>query len=454
MTDSDVPAPERAVLPRDLSEFLAEFSIGVHRFAMYPPGHPSLDDVVKNVEEHLGALLLEQTTLSIGVAHRQLIIEGVATDARHPLLSDLAKRLHDHQLAAISFERGVDSTEVAGLMEELAGEALRGGTPLGLRPQSEFPKWEHARLYPLGYDHLEIKGEPGASATEMDRTSLLWLGLARSALASEEPLGDDPDPSIVAKSIGRHRGESAYEQVVVGYLLQLAEELKTSEGAESESVSRRVSELIDELDDDTLSRLINFKGDAEQQQRFALDANQVLAADSVLKVLNAAASNSEQTISHSMTRLLTKLATHAEEGSGQLGAKADAALRDNVEALISDWALEDPNPGAYTNVLDAMARSAPIFEVAAAGEEEPLTGAERLVEMALEIDAWGPMVEKAVGDFVEDGGASTLIHLVREAPEHNQVAAHVLDRLTSPAAFHALVQPGTPGCGSPGASDR
>ncbi len=43
-------------------------------------------------------------------------------------------------------------------------------------------------------------------------------------------------------------------------------------------------------------------------------------------------------------------------------SQADTALRENIEALITGWDLKDPNPEAYTNVLDAIARAAPIFQ--------------------------------------------------------------------------------------------
>ena len=61
---------------------------------MYPPGHPSLDPVVGSIIARLAALLGERRTLSIGVAAKQRVIEGMVTDQDHPVLSDLATRLH------------------------------------------------------------------------------------------------------------------------------------------------------------------------------------------------------------------------------------------------------------------------------------------------------------------------------------------------------------------------
>src|SRR2546429_7666529 len=59
------------------------------------------------------ALLLEdRATISLGVARNQLVIEGVATHPKHPVLRELAGRLHPHHLGAITFPRGVEPAEV------------------------------------------------------------------------------------------------------------------------------------------------------------------------------------------------------------------------------------------------------------------------------------------------------------------------------------------------------
>ena len=360
MTQADLQAEKKqAALSRELSEFLIEFSIAVHRFAMYPPGHPSLAPAVENVVGRLAVLFEDRRSLAIGVAHRQLVIEGVTTDPRHPVLSDLARRLHGHELAAVSFSKGTNTREVEGLLQLLAKGSERGGDPVGLLPRDQIPSWEHARIFPVGYEQLELKGETGEEGKGMDRATQLWLGLAQSALASDEPLDPEAthDPGSLARTIGGHQQEAAYDQVIVGYLLQLADELKSGGGRESEKVRRRVSTLVSELGDETLSRLVEMGGDKAQRHQSLLDANQGLAVEAVVKVVRAAADAGAQTISTSMTRLLSKLAAHAEKGGERVRGQADTALRENVEELIADWRLADPNPDQYTTVLDAMARS-------------------------------------------------------------------------------------------------
>ena len=44
---------------------------------------------------------------------------------------------------------------------------------------------------------------------------------------------DAASPAAVADAIDRHQGAEAYDQVVVGYLLQIAAELKNATGADA-----------------------------------------------------------------------------------------------------------------------------------------------------------------------------------------------------------------------------
>ena len=433
-------AVQQASLSRELSEFLIELSIGVHRYAMYPAGHPSHDPVLDNIVGRLSELFSERTSISIGVAARQLIIEGMATDQKHPVLSDLARRLHEHQLGAISFARGVTASEIAGLLEVLAEESGRGETPIGMREADDFPTWEHAKVHRVGYEKLELRDESGAEpSAELDRATALWLGLAQAALASDESLAASPDATTIARTIEGHGRDEAYDQAIVGYMLQLTDELKDTTDGESGKVRARVSTLMNELDENTLERLVKFGGNSAQRKKFVLDANQSLAVDSVVKVVSAAAATSEQTISSSMTRMLSKLAMHASGGTGGGGARsqADTALRENVESLIEGWELKDPNPEAYTTVLDAMATAAPVFQPP--DESDEITGAVRLVQMALEVDAFGPTISKAVQDMVTQGGTGGLMDMIATCPEGNAAAATIKQYLTSPEQFRKFL---------------
>ncbi len=69
--DEPEQAAQQASLSRELSEFLIELSIGVHRYAMYPAGYPSHEPVLDNIIRRLIELFVNRTSVSIGVAARQ-----------------------------------------------------------------------------------------------------------------------------------------------------------------------------------------------------------------------------------------------------------------------------------------------------------------------------------------------------------------------------------------------
>ena len=88
---------------RDLSAFLVQLSIALHKSAAYPAGHPMVAAAADVAVKTLGQLLCQRPTLALGVARNQLIIEGEATDPAHPVLRGLAQRLYRRQVGGLTF---------------------------------------------------------------------------------------------------------------------------------------------------------------------------------------------------------------------------------------------------------------------------------------------------------------------------------------------------------------
>lgn len=430
---SGSPRAERATLSRDLADFLIELSIALHKHAMYPLGHPSLGPSAAGVTRRAELLLEDRTTLSLGVARQQLVIEGVATDPKHPVLAELAGRLHRHHLGALTFRRGLEQAEVADVLKTLAVEAERSGEPLGLGPSQRLRAWAHVRLHPLTYERLKLVDDAAAAAEGGARAAQLWVGLARAALTAQEGDGGraQTEPAAIARAIDEHprTDAAAYDQVIVGYLLQIAEELKTAGSAEAVALRRRTSRLIRALKPETLRRLVEMGGDFTQRRKFVNDAADGMAVDAVLEIVQAAADSSQQTISHSLVRMLSKLAAHAEAGAEQVRPQADAALRDQVRRLLRDWTLPDPNPGAYGAALQRMSRAAP--PSAAADADAHPTEPDRIVAMALEVDTVSERVLNAAGRVVQEGRLGRLLDALEDVPESQWTAAALWARIAT-----------------------
>ncbi len=472
---------QRAALSRELSDFLIEFSIALHKHSMYPGGHPTLGPASQGVARRLNGLLAERGTLSLGVARDQLVIEGVATDPRHPVLKDLAERLHRHHLGAISFTRGVVGEEIEAGLKLLAVDATRAGEePLGLRPLNQIASWPHIRLFPLTFDRLQLlegeegeplEGEQKASTPPATKSAQLWVGLARAALAAEgvekpappestsaepgapltdaegEAAGDgvepaaelsaaDAKPEAVAQAIESHERGTAYDQVIVGYMLQIADELKTAGGSAALALKRRMSKLISALDQTTLSRLLDMGGDLTQRRQFILDASQGMAVEAVVDLVRAA-SGTGAPISRSMLRMLTKLGHHAERGSSAARGIAEADLREQVGELVRGWALADPNPDGYAAALEKMAQTSPAL--LAPGEAQFAPEPVRMLEMACETGATGGAVTRAVAQLVAAGQLDAALNVVERAPRPSAATDAIGGRMATAETLGSLL---------------
>ena len=428
-------APADATLSRELGDFLVELSIAFHKHAIYPAGHPLVRSAVDAVTTKLWGLLTNRSALSIGVARRQLIIEGVATDANHPLLQELASKLHRHHLGAVKLMAGITRDELSEALATMAVDAGRMERPLGLDAAETSARWAHVKIYPLTYEKLELLDEedaeheaqaPEEGQMRAGRAAQLWVGLARAALAADAAGHDAPqaqeheqtqtlEPVAVAKAIDEHQREVAYDQVIVGYLLQIADELKTAKSAETGALQRRISGLVGALRPETLQRLLDMSGDNRQRRQFVLDASQGMTVDAVVELVKAAAEAEQQTISHSLMRMFSKLARHAGDADTTKRTLADHSLREQVVRLIREWSLDDPNPEAYRRVLEEISRQGPA-EVAPSPfslDCEP----DRVVKMGLEVGVVGARVEHAVTTMLEARKVGALLDLVEQAPD-------------------------------------
>ena len=155
LVPSEDPKSGRSVLTRELSEFLVELSVALHRHSMYPTGHPSLGPAVEAIVRRAEKLLQDRPMIALGVARRQLIIEGVATDPNQAVLRRLAEGLHRHHIGAMSISRGVEPDEFRDALLALSHEAERDG-PLGLRRSGQQIEWRHLKLHPLNFDGLAL----------------------------------------------------------------------------------------------------------------------------------------------------------------------------------------------------------------------------------------------------------------------------------------------------------
>jgi hypothetical protein len=426
---------------RELTEFLLELAVASQRRAMYPGGHPSLETSEQRVLDRLGPLLMTRHALTVGVARDQLIIDGVATDNRNNLLRALAGRMHAHRIAGVKFIPGLTPQELTDLLSRLAREA--DGSLME-------PNWAHVQLYRQAYDRLTlVEDEPGANTGEprrVPRAAQLWLALAQAALnvASDANAPANTDPKVMADAINQNttmKSTDAYEQVVVGYLLQIADELRTTEGADTMALRGRVSSLVANLSPEALQRLLTMGGDLGQRRAFLLDATAGMAIEAVLAIAVAAANVSRRVISQPLMRMLVKLASHAQRGAPPLRAATDAAFRDQVRELVEGWTLPDPTSELYSKALDDLAQpvdGAPIISgITQVGEPE------RIFEISLELRNTAPPLWDATQALIGRGDITWLLDTLDRCTPDNPLPGVIRTRIATPAHFRLLLNAAT-----------
>jgi hypothetical protein len=96
-----------------------------------------------------------------------------------------------------------------------------------------------------------------------------------------------------------------------------------------------------------------------------------------------------------------------------------------VAQLITEWDLEDPNPGSYTAVLEGMGRQSPVGTEA---DEIVACEPETVLQIALETDCGGPRAYAALEALVAGGRLPAAVELLRGAPGATNATAEAMWR--------------------------
>ncbi len=415
---AEPPAARTETISRRAAEFLIELSVGLQKRAMYPPGHPHLRSSDDRLIRKTGALLETEALVVFGIGREQIVVDGVSTDARNNLFRELAERLHRHRLAALRLNRGVTVSELDLLVGLLGTDPARSVRAGGIF--SEAASLQHIQLQPIEYERIVLDPtDPGVgSGPLIARHEDLWTDLARLAAESSpgSPDAMEAEPVILARSIDCGSADANYDREMLGRLTHLAEELAERNDPRDEALKARISKLLAALRPGTLVRLLAAGEDDEHRKRFARAASTALDVEAVMKVLEAVATASNQEVSHHLFRLLRKMGKVGDGVPNETRVAADSALRKNVNRLLEDWRLEDPNPETYTAALDTMA-----FTASVQGGRTEACDPIVILQAAIEADVGGSRVELATREALTAGRLEELIEVLEKAPDQRRV---------------------------------
>lgn len=259
--------------------------------------------------------------------------------------------------------------------------------------------------------------------------------LSRAAYGIEDPTRPVPpvDGRQLAPVITQHPPERSYYVEIERALARLAAELKHDGDAEADAVRRRVSELMSALPQDALRSIIGSTGDAAHKRDLLDDAASGFPIDALLRLVLAAAAEAGFEMSRPLVRLLYKLAVQTRLGPPQLRAHAERALRAQVESLIARWWVVQHN--AMTFGFESM------FQTPAAGAHADAVEpeADRMVNMAVEVDAVGMPIWGPITQMLADGRFRELLDLLRDAPSDSHAARAIAEHVATPQRLSALL---------------
>src|SRR3954471_6263319 len=101
-------------------ELLRRFASGVRAAQLYAADHPLIGRNVDGILAVLKTLHTLQASIAIGIVGNQLVVSDTPMPKASSGMAELIKRLKDHNIERISFERGVTADEAGAFMHAVA----------------------------------------------------------------------------------------------------------------------------------------------------------------------------------------------------------------------------------------------------------------------------------------------------------------------------------------------
>ncbi len=365
--------------------FLVEFARAVQRWGMYPAGHPAVVSMAESVTAQAGEYLAAHPSLSIRIDSNHLTVEDVETDPEQALFRGLSRRLYRHFLYNLTFERGLQATELTDFISAVSVSPGPLAEPLGNAGKDLDGRWPHIRIELIPFESLALARE----CPEDDDT--YWAGEAESQAALAQ----------------------AQQQLADLNLPKLSEVLRGADTSDPGALHEGISRLVLDMEPGTLQRLMLSLPDSYRRS-----AAQTAVEQSIQEIIEAADEGQGGNASQALLRLLVKLAllTETDEECPETDEESDAMLAALLQRMGSGWDIEDPNPQEYEETLRSFDRTAREFAGDIEWEDDPDN--ERIVQISLEIDETAPPTLKATANLISGGRTGGLMDILDNSPEN------------------------------------
>ena len=101
-------------------ELLRRFASGVRAAQLYAADHPLLGRNVEGLLAALRGLHPQNRSVAIGIVGNQLVVAATPMPKASSGMNELIKRLRDHEIERIAFDRGVTADEISAFVHAIA----------------------------------------------------------------------------------------------------------------------------------------------------------------------------------------------------------------------------------------------------------------------------------------------------------------------------------------------
>lgn len=398
-------------------QLLTRFAGTLNRRRAYSPSHPIVVAAEEQLLEAATTALRGRSTLSIGIARNELLVDGELWDVKNGTARELANRLHRRGVGAMAIEAGLTLDDLREALTWLAREPggandvppASGGlhitrTAYDLLVLDDAIRDAQSAIASLWRTLAEVTGIYAERHEQMAQDAAIaaeYAGLP--LLFDEEPAGDHGfDTDAILDALRDTITDDAVARRTAVALLELTNSGVSTTPQGRDLIGEQLLTLLERLGHQSLRPLVKGLADGARQQQFVSEVVGVLPVSEAVTWLEVAATASEQQISHQMLRLMSKLSTVAVDRGDR---RSDTAFRDAAREIVKNWSLADPNPADHAALLDRIAgfeRTTLGHDGAGPGHRSTVESA-RLVQMALELDAVGDDTIAAVELLVAQG---------------------------------------------------
>jgi len=150
---SDIPSRTAAY-----DELLRRIASGVRAGQLYAADHPLIGRNIEGLLAALKPLHQQMPSVAVGILGTQLVVADTPMPKASAGMGELIKRLKDHEIERISFDRGVTAVEVTAFLQALAALGAKS------EPDRKWNEFPHIRVGRITTEERKSGGVAGDMA--------------------------------------------------------------------------------------------------------------------------------------------------------------------------------------------------------------------------------------------------------------------------------------------------